>query len=239
MRIQDQNGVALETLEDWQALHKPRHWKRGRSAYEVANLIVNRNGADKLAGRVSQVLGDRVQFEQITAECEVRFDRYGKGRVHDLGIRGATWSGKSLFVGVEAKVDERFGSTVAEEWQKAQQTIERGECTRLPDRILELCGRFQGGPGISKTDDIRYQLMHGTAGTVAADADVSVFYVAVFVTGDYDPMKGEDNHNDYMKFIRRAGGIATAHNVSGATCHTLRLSGKRLTAIYQYIREGD
>ena len=232
MRIQDSDGHPLKTLDDWEAIHDEGKWKRGRSAYEVANFIVNRNGVAKLARRVSQVLGDRVQFEQITPECEVRFDKHrGKGRVHDLGIRGQTRSGDSLFVGVEAKVDELFGETVAKEWQ--ERTVGK------ENRILELCNRFQDGPGIRPTDPIRYQLMHGTAGTVAADADVSVFYIAVFVTGDYDPTKGEDNEEDYMRFIRRAGGIATAHNVSGATCHTLRLSGKRLTAIYEYIREGD
>ncbi len=235
MRIQDKDGNRLDTLDDWQAIHEPTHWKRGRSAYEVANFIVNRNGADKLAGRVSQVLGNRVQFKEITAEYEVRFDCYGKGRFHDLGIRGETSSGKSLFVGVEAKVDEPFGATVAEKWQEGQQTIARGKHTGLPDRILELCGRFQDGPGISETDDVRYQLMHGTAGTVEAAADVSVFYVAVFVADAYDPAKGEANDDDYIEFIRRAGGVATAHNVIGATCHTLNLAGKRLTTIYEYI----
>ena len=223
------------TLGKWEKIHKPEHWKPGCSAYEVANFILYRNGADKLERKVSQVLGGPVQFDKITAECEVRFDRYGKGRFHDLGIRGETSSGKSLFVGVEAKVDEPFGSTVADEWQKGQQTIDRGERTRLPDRILELCGRFQDGPGISETDDVRYQLMYGTAGTVAADADVSVFYVAVFVTKAYDPVKGEANYDDYMKFICRAGGRETARNVIGATCHRLDLAGKPLTTIYDYI----
>ena len=232
MVIQSTDGRSLKTLEHW-SLRKRNHWKRGRSAYEVANFIVNRNGADKLARRVSQVLGGPVQFDKITPEYEVRFDKQrGKGRVHDLGIWGATSSGDSLFVGVEAKVDERFGEkTVAQEWQR--RTVGKEA------RIRQLCSRFQNGRGISQTDDVRYQLMYATAGTVDAGASVSVFYVAVFLTDAYRPTKGEANYKDYMEFVRRVGGVATADDADGATSYTLNLAGRQLTTIYDYIREGD
>ena len=234
MRIQDANGKPLKTLDDWQAIHKPKHWKRGRSAYEVADFIVNRSGADKLARRVSLVLGDTVQFEQITPEFEVRFDKYGKGRFHDIGIVGETAHGERLFIGVEAKVDESFGLTVAEEWQKGQRTVAGGKRTHLPDRIRELCSRFQDGPGIRETDQIRYQLMHGTAGTVSACAECSVFYVAVFVTDAYNHAKGEANYNDYLAFVRQVGGGVMPNGGDGATSHALRVAGKRLITIYEY-----
>ena len=44
----------------------------------------------------------------------------------DLGITGRTGSGESLFVGLEAKVDEPFGSeTVGERYQKAIETLKK------------------------------------------------------------------------------------------------------------------
>ena len=234
MRIETSDGKPLSSLADWQAIHKPAQWKPGRSAYSVADFIVNRDGARHLSRRVSAVLGESVEFHIITPELEVRFDRYGKGRFHDLGIRGETESGESLFVGVEAKVDESFGAHVADEWRKAQRTLQRGQRTRLPNRISELCARFQDGDGISPTDEIRYQLMHGVAGTVEAGADVSVFYIAVFATDDYDEEKGEANFQDYQTFLTRAAATPTLNQDRNAKSHTLNLSGKRLTTIYEY-----
>ena len=236
MKIATSDGKPLRSLADWQAVHKPEQWKPGRSAHAVADFIANRNGARLLSRRVSTVLGESVTLHKIIPEHKVKFDRYRSPRVHDLGIYGETESGETLFVGVEAKVDESFGPYVADEWRKAQRILQRGKRTRLPDRISELCDRFQDGPGISPTDEIRYQLMHGAAGTVEAGADVSVLYIAVFVTDDYDPAKGEANFQDYQTFLNRAGATINPNQNRDRVyeSHTLNLSGKTLTTIYEY-----
>ena len=236
MKIATSDGKQINSLADWSTIHNPKHWVRGRSAYSVAEFILNRNGARRLSQHVSEVLGESVTFHKIIPEHKVKFDQYRSPRVHDLGIHGETESGESLFVGVEAKVDESFGPYVADEWRKAQRIVQRGRRTRLPDRISELCDRFQDGPGISPTDEIRYQLMHGAAGTVEAGADVSVLYIAVFVTDDYDPAKGEANFQDYQTFLNRAGATLNPNpNRDHAyESHTLNLSGRRLTTIYEY-----
>ena len=227
MRIETSDGEPLRSLAEWQAVHKPEHWKPGRSAHSVADFIANRNGARRLSQRVSEVLGESVKFHKIIPEHKVKFDQYRNPRVHDLGIYGETESGKSLFVGVEAKVDEPFGNYVSEEWRKADTPSKR-------NRISQLCDRFQDGPGISEYDEIRYQLMHGAAGTVEAGADVSVLYIAVFVTDDYDPAKGEANFQDYQTFLNRAGATPNPNpNRDRAyESHTINLSGKTLTTIY-------
>ena len=239
MRIEASNGNPLTSLDDWEPLHKPKHWKPGRSAHSIADFVVNQRGADKLQQRVSSVLGKPVDFHKLTPECEIRFDRYGRGRVHDLGIWGETASSKSLFVGVEAKVDETFNEYVGDAWRKANQERDRGISTRKPERIRELCARFKGGPGISVDSDISYQLLYGTAGTVDAGADVSVFYVAVFQTGAYDASVGAANHQDYLRFIERAGGESIPAGEAGASRHMLTLHDKtprerRLVSIYEH-----
>lgn len=123
MDIVAAKGQTIETMAEWKRLYdSPRtkhQWKEHRSAYSVAEFILNRNGAEALRARVSDAIGETVQFERNTPEMEVRFDQFGRGRMHDLGISGKSASGKSVFVGVEAKVDEPFGAPVGEStWER-------------------------------------------------------------------------------------------------------------------------
>ena len=106
----------------------------------------------------------------------------------------------------------------------------------MPQRIRELCARFDGGPEITEDADIRYQLLYGTAGTVCAGMDVSVFYVAVFLTDDYDSSIWESNYQDYRKFIEQAGGKPTKNDGAGASSHLLTVGGRSLVSIYEYFR---
>ena len=233
MRIENTEGKPLNCLDDWERIHNPKKWKEGRSAYSVADFIVKRDGARKLQDRISSILGTPVTFHKIIPEYEVRFDQYGKGRVHDLGIFGKTQSGKSLFVGVEAKVNESFGNYVTVEWRKAQERIESGKGTLLDKRIMQLSNRVNDVLGVSEWDKVKYQLLYGTVGTIDAKKDVSVFYVAVFKTSFYDCKAGESNHQDYQQFIERAGGVPTQDNGNKASSHVLTLGGKQLIAIYE------
>ena len=92
--------------------------------------------------------------------------------------------------------------------------------------------------------DISYQLLYGTAGTVDAGADVSVFYVAVFQTDAYDASVGAANHQDYLRFIERAGGESIPAGETGASPHMLTLHmltlhdktprERRLVSIYEH-----
>ena len=224
MRIETSDGKPLRSMADWQAVHNPEKWKPGRSAHAIADFIVNRDGARVLSRRVSAILGERAGFRKIIPEHKVAFDQYSNPRVHDLGIYGETESGKTLFVGLEAKVDEKFGEYVSVEWQNADTPSKRG-------RITQLCDRFQNVPGISEYDEVRYQLVYAVAGTVDAGADLSILYIAVFATDDYDPAKGESNRQDYRTFITRAGGTAIPNPYSES--HNLNIGGKPLTAIYE------
>ena len=96
MRIEDSKGNQLTCLDDWRGLQVPDKWKPGRSAHSIADFVVNRQGASSLRDRVSSVLGEPVEFLKLVPEYEVRFDRYGRGRVHDLGIFGDTVSGRAF-----------------------------------------------------------------------------------------------------------------------------------------------
>ncbi|MDE2937533.1 MAG: hypothetical protein OXR67_01230 [Chloroflexota bacterium] len=99
---------------------------------------MNRNGTAQLEARISSILSRPVVLEQGSPEYAARFDRYeGPARL-DLGISGRTDYGESLFVGLEAKVDEHFGSeTVWGRRLKATEAQKSNSRSRASARVKE------------------------------------------------------------------------------------------------------
>ena len=237
LKVSDSRGNDITTLEQWSKTVRRSHWKQGRSAYSLADFIMTRNGAAHLESRISPVLSQPVRLEQGTPEYAARFDRYeGPARL-DLGISGRTGSGESLFVGLEAKVDEQFGSeTVCERYQKAIETLKSNPRSKAETRVKELLSRYfvdADEPCESKYAGVGYQLLTATAGAVAVQADVSVFYIAVFRTLDYDEEDGKKNHLDYDNFMSVSGGGCLIQGDTGCLAHELTLDGRRIICIYE------
>ena len=239
LRVIDSRGSVITTLEQWSRTVRRSHWKPGRSAYSLADFIMNRNGTAHLEARISSILPRPFILEQGTPEHAARFDRYGGPARLDLGITGRTACGDSLFVGLEAKVDEPFGSeTVCERWQRATGDLKGNPRSRAAARVRELLSRYFGDddePCQSRFADVGYQLLTATAGAVAVEADVSVFYVAVFRTLDYDEERGRKNQLDYNSFMRASGGVVLARDGRGFLAHEMTLDGRRLVCIYEYL----
>ena len=239
MKIVGPHGNEISSLEDWAKLHLEKHWKEGRSAYSVADFILNRDGAAYLESRLSEVLRSEVGACLITPEKEIRFDGYGKGRVHDLGIKGTVGGDKTLFVGVEAKVDENFGKTMQDQYKDAEKRLESNPKSKAVERIRNLPAWFSTNLDLNSMLDIRYQLIHGTSGTVIARQadgepyDYYVFYVLVFKTSLYDEQVGKENLRDYQRFINRVGGSDIEH--PNVEAHLLTMNNKPLTCIYEHI----
>lgn len=108
MRIEFK-GSAISNIAEWENFafsgKKAKHWKEGRSAFSLADYVSNNNGKQRIIELVSAQINDDFTLDLAHPEYEARFDSYGHGREHDLGIFGKTASGKKIFVGVEAKVD--------------------------------------------------------------------------------------------------------------------------------------
>ena len=239
MKIVDYHGRAISTLEEWERhFNSSKHWKKGRSAYSLADFILNRNGAAHLESRVSSVLSEEVIFERATPEYLAKFDSYRSPSHLDIGIFGKVGPGNSLFLGVEAKVDETFGPTVSERYRDALKTRQSNPRTKAPERVEQLLSRYFSeniAPDKSRFSDIRYQLLTAAAGTVAVPKDVMVLCVLVFKTNSYDPQKGEGNYRDYMKFLDCAGGESLVQDKQTPLAHELHLGGKRLISIHEYV----
>ena len=236
MRVEDTKGNLISSLTDWAKLYEssPHQWKKHRSAYSVADFVINHNGAESFKSRISEALCERVELERAVPEFEVRFDQFGQGRVHDLAIYGNTYSGKSLFVGVEAKVDEPFGLTVRDAYLSAKAKQIAGEKTNAPDRIEKLLKQHFTRPNPSMFD-VRYQLLYATAGTLAVGADISILYVVVFRTPLYNETTGKENYRDYVDFLSKVNARSVKLSSKDALAYKLFLQEKELICLHEYL----
>jgi len=219
-------------IEGWKPLIEEKHWKAGRSAQTLAEFILKTKPLglqldNILKGITNTIPGlDEIIFDEAYPEFEVRFDNYQNGRKHDLGLFGRTKVGKNIFVGIEAKVDEEFGNTIEIEYANAVNARKNGEYTNKPERIKALMQDFFSSQIKKPYSTLRYQLLHGLAGTVKhvkapyAGPDYMLFVVLVFKTKgfgtkvDYDSEKGEKNYSDYLDFINSLMAIDINKNQS-------------------------
>ncbi len=242
IRIEKSSGEPIKSLADWAQLYDSANtthqWKVGRSAHAIADFVLDRDGGNVLQSRVSREIEQDLVLDRVVPEYEVRFDRFGLGRVHDLAIFGKTGNGQTVFVGVEAKVDETFGPTVHDYYLAAKEKQITGTSTNAPKRVERLLSMHFTKPKISMFD-VRYQLLYATAGTLAAGADVSVLYIAVFITDLYDKTIGASNHRDYLIFLSEIGAHPFPSGQSGEnmSIHQISLQGKNLICMHEYFRQ--
>ncbi len=242
MRIETSSGEPIRTLADWAQLYdsaKTAHqWKVGQSAHAIADFVLHHDGCSIFQSRVSKAVGQDIVFDRVVPEYEVRFDNFGRGRVHDLAIFGKSLNGQTVFVGVEAKVDETFGLTVHDYYLAAKAKQVTGTSTNAPKRVEQLLSMHFTQPNVSMFD-VRYQLLYTTAGTLAAGADISILYVAVFLTDLYDETIGKSNHRDYLNFMSEIGASphASEQSTENMSVHKAVLQGEILICIHEHFQQ--
>ena len=236
MEVKNKDNQPIKNMIDWGKEIPQKDWVEGRSAYSLADYVLNKEGLDKFKTILQELLKDEVVFEKAIPEYEVRFDKFGKGRFHDLGVLGKTKStDKTFFVGIESKVDETFGQTVSEAYISA--TIKRlnGENTHAPERIEKLLEQNFGNKIKNKYFDIRYQLLYATIGTLEAKTDISLLFIVVFKTNSYDKAKGNENHRDYRQFIQNMISEKIPFCIDNVEVHKLTIDNRQMYSIYMEI----
>lgn len=244
MKYKDSKGNEINNLKEWEhyifkETKKEKHWKQGRSAYSIADFMMNKNGEKVITDLVSDLLKEKVSLMEAIPEKEVRFDDYGHGREHDLGIWGSTTTGDTVFIGLEAKVDETFNERISESYLKSKSRELNGETTNSAKRIEELLKR-NFGEVTPEVFDLRYQLLYSTVGTLDAKdsndepADISILLIIVFKTDDYDALIGIDNYKDYIQFIKAIKAKEIKYT-NGIDVHEIMIKGKKLLSIYMSI----
>ena len=207
----------LDSIEKWRdAFCKidgdTRHWKPGRSAQSLAEWVLSGEACKTIANelkKLAELKDDPVRhFDRAKIECPCPFDSYPNPRRQDIGIWGRTESGKTFFIGVEAKVDESFDRTLREVTESAK--AKRSNCPSSQGlaRIDDLCKWF----GINICDDsicdndanLRYQLLHFAKGTAdVGDVDFRIMLLVTFQTDSLDSQKAQENIDDWNNFLKR------------------------------------
>jgi hypothetical protein len=208
VQIQGYAGEPIHSFGDWERYalppeRKKPHWVQGRSAYELG-FSWAAGGEPTVPSELIQLLDSREEtrgiaiFSGITEhETRLPFSRVGS-RCHDLASR-ARQDGHEVTICVEAKADEPFGGTVAEELLKARNRVKEKKqtSTKFPNRLDWLTRSLLGLPAFQDEQlkflsdavaELPYQLLAAIGGTLL-EAKLQKAVKAVFVVHEFRTSK--------------------------------------------------
>jgi hypothetical protein len=213
IEIRNTEGKSIKSVEDRFRLSPPkkkeRQWKDGRSAKELAKVWF-KHGISTIPEELTALFNShsdlkKLVITQAISELKTPLDNLrGETRNHDLILQGSI-TGDKILVGIEAKVDEAFGPIINEYLNKKRSTR-----SKAPERINNLA-RAIFGKSVDESPalgSLRYQLLHGLAGTLIAaknyGAKKAVFVVHEFIPTNSSPLqqrKFKRNSDDFHKFF--------------------------------------
>lgn len=217
MRITNKIGTIVEDFDSWKEafveVDNEIHWKEGRSAYSLAKHFTNPNieasdGIKELKECLNLFGLHNIEFTHGEIEHESRFDKYrGKGRMQDLLLWGN--AEQPIVICIEAKVDETFGVTINEAYKEADALLKEKPNSKAKKRIETLCEEFYAdSPTSSTCNNLRYQLLYYLAGSLKEAVKIKgVLFIPVMVyhTDDFNKDIGDENFNDYVRFMESVG----------------------------------
>lgn len=201
MHITGRKSQAITSVDAWQQHGGPmsvEHWKKGRSAYELAADFIEHDAAVRLIELVS--LLDEVEGLTLTsgvAEKKTHFDEYSGPRNHDLLVRGKSATGP-VTIGVEAKADEPFDDPLWLYREKAlRRTADTNALARV-DRLVDLWFQttLQRDRAVPPLVTLGYQLFSALAGTLA-DAKADASNLAVVVVWEFRTSLTDDKEHQH------------------------------------------
>ena len=217
LSIKNKKGTVL-TVDNWEegfiAVDEKRHWEPGRSAERLANDFSDgspSSGEKSLRSIIKLFLGsDNIVWQKAFIEHGSKFDKYRRPRMQDLAIWGEV-DGQSFFIGVEAKVDEPFGSRNIAEQEEYIKNLKRK--TNAGKRLTELKEDFLNGIRKTDYDEFRYQLLYYLAGSFREDADIIIMPVFAYNSESCDKHKAKENYQAYKTFMSKIGFTPIAENM--------------------------
>ena len=203
----EKEGMAIDSLKAWEKLGGPkakRQWKKGRSAWLMAELAIERK--PEFAKRVSDLLAECGIAEQdFVCEPEAKTclgkEMYDRGpRNHDLLMLG-----KDCVIGIEAKVSELFDEDIAK-----RLNIPKGNRSKRAKRLIE---RLIPEKNQDEANGIGYQLFTATRGTMCAALEHGVekcIMLVITFKGNVEKEKNYDakcakNAKDFDDFLKATG----------------------------------
>ncbi|WP_455586665.1 DUF6946 family protein [Bacteroides sp.] len=225
-------NTEISNFKEWEhAFHDSMHWKEGRSAYSLADFVINRNGIE----RITEILGRcgyiGLQLLSCDIEIPVKFDDYKRPSQRDMILTGKLKNSR-VFITVEAKVDENFSKIIG-----------NSIISQSSHRAKELLKKFI--PYYKEQDKkLRYQLFHATAATIekgdyGQDFQISIMLILVFKTKgygnnvDYNERKGQRNYKDFCDYMQAIGAKRIIDKETDVW--SLNFKGKEVVFIYSQI----
>ena len=194
---------------------KLKHWKEGRSAFELAR-IWTANGEPAVPSELAELLNshDAVRGTVIRSgitehETQLPPGKHGP-RCHDLALF-AEQGQSAVTICVEAKADEPFGATVADELRNSAKRPVTAFPLRLDWLTRSLLGlpAFKGEGHNAVSDQIRnlpYQLLTATAGALLEAENQhsakAILVIHEFRTSETEDEKMESNAEKLNRFLR-------------------------------------
>ena len=219
VEIKGYDGELIRSFGDWEehALppeRKKLQWKESRSEFELGRSWTA-HGAPALPHELMALLdshegtrGIVIQSGITQHETTLPFGARGP-RCHDLVLHGEQ-DGCTVTVCIEAKADESFGGTVAEELRKAR----KRPVTRFPERLDWLTRSLLGLPAFEDHQflvlsdavaNLPYQLLSAIGGTLLEAklrrASKAVFIIHEFRTTSTADAKMDDNAKALNGFL--------------------------------------
>lgn len=186
---------SINTVSDWiNSFQTSTKNEKGHSALSLAEFCNNKDIDKIIREWLTPIISNNFYLLTAQPEKSSKFDDFSKQRIHDLAIKGQTDDGKSIFVGIEAKVNETYNSTLAQVYNKAKEELKIGKNTRIPDRIENLITNLF--PKITTDSQVRYQLLYAIAGTLCEKCDYNVLLFLTFKTNFYTEKTATRNKND-------------------------------------------
>ena len=210
------HGHRLTTLEEWRRSAPPKgttHWKDGRSAKENARLWLSaapgfpRGIADGLRCCGSSRF---VRSWSAEPEARVRFDAFrGEPANIDVLVQAEDENGP-IVIGIEAKADETFGSTVGRALSRAHDRLAQNLRSEGVGRIQQLARTFDLDLKGSEFLDLRNQLLTLTAATLVEahrqSAQTAIVIIQEFVSSVTTAKHRARNAHDLEGFLRTVFG---------------------------------
>jgi hypothetical protein len=208
-----------------------KHWKDGRSGECLAEDFIGEtpNGEESMKEMIHRFLGtNNISLDVAKIEFASVFDSHPRPRIQDLAIWGHA-DNNALFIGVEAKVDESFGSkSIAGQRQYVNSLTNTEADKRLDELVNDYLDGDEDGHGT-----LRYQLLYYLAGSFCEPkADIIFMPVIVYETrgksfDDYSDSKGKTNKTAYKRFMTELGFVPMEQVVGG---QIIMAYSKRVTA---------
>lgn len=233
------HGESIDSYDKWKAVYKEhdsRHWRLGKSAESLAWFIEECNGLNVIKDKTNEALRQANIDDEVLSftfgeiEHASRIDDANNQRKQDLALKGTTQKGAKFFIGIEAKVQETFGSKIKDAIKQAQKykrehknskSVAEKRIKDLVDKYLD-CTHNEAG-------ELRYQPLHTLAGTANETGDINIMIATSFNTKQFKSRK--KNESDFNDFMRKVRGIK---HIIGSLYKLELENGKKLIAFYDH-----